>query len=341
MAKTKITNDEKELLKQYLKTSSLNLIRLKSQTILLASKHMSDEDIADILDRKPRTIAEWRREWYRIRFASIFTGHKDNINAAKLTKEQKLTLARALSNPPSEYGLPKEFWDVPQLKTYVKATFDVVYKSDRTYRFLLTFSNLSFKYPDTFDLKRNESLILERMAVIRQEIAPLLISQDWEVFAADEVRMDQEAVIRKCWLKKGKRTIVKVDRKKQSQSYIGFLNQKNFKCHLYEMPWQNSDEVLKAVRQFLKDYPNKKICIVWDNAPFHKSKAIREQLKAGGIMERVHLIAMPPYAPDENPIEHIWNTTKQHVSNIQQNTFQETKAAFSDFVANRSFRYSF
>jgi len=56
---------------------------------------------------------------------------------------------------------------------------------------------------------------------------------------------------------------------------------------------------------------------------------------------KVHLIAMPPYAPDNNPIEHVWNTTKQVVANIQQNTFQETKEAFSDFVAKRQFRYSF
>lgn len=58
-------------------------------------------------------------------------------------------------------------------------------------------------------------------------------------------------------------------------------------------------------------------------------------------MERVHLIAMPPYAPDYNPIEHVWNTAKQAVANIQQNTFAQTKQAFSDFVASRPFRYSF
>jgi transposase len=88
-------------------------------------------------------------------------------------------------------------------------------------------------------------------------------------------------------------------------------------------------------------YTNKHIAIVWDNAPFHKSKAIREQLKKGGSMEREHLIAMPPYAPDENPIEHVWNTTKQAVANIQRDTFDETKQAFSDFVASRKFHYSY
>jgi transposase len=168
-----------------------------------------------------------------------------------------------------------------------------------------------------------------------------LADDNWEVFACDEVRMDQEAIIRKAWLKKGERTIVKVNRNKESQSYIGFLNQKSGACEVYEMPWQNSKEVLEACTLFLANHPDKKICIVWDNAPFHKSKAIREELKTGGIMERVHLIAMPPYAPDNNPIEHVWGVTKQTVSNIQKDTFEKTKQAFTSYIKSRRFEFVF
>ena len=78
-----------------------------------------------------------------------------------------------------------------------------------------------------------------------------------------------------------------------------------------------------------------------DNAPFHKSKAIREELAKDKLLERVHLIAMPPYAPDHNPIEHVWGVAKQAVANIQHQTFQETKQVFSDLVASRQFQYSF
>jgi hypothetical protein len=93
--------------------------------------------------------------------------------------------------------------------------------------------------------------------------------------------MDQEALIRRAWLKRGKKTIVKVNRNKEPQSYMGFLNQKNRVCEMFEMPWQNSEEVLKACETSLRQHPDKKIAIVWDNAAFHKSKAIREQLKTG------------------------------------------------------------
>lgn len=332
---------ERSLLQGYAKDSPLILIRARAQAVLLASAGGEPTATALMMDRKPSTVVRWIREWHQQHLASLFTGHKDNGNAGKLTLAQKEEVQQALQSPPSDHGLSHEFWDVPQLKQYIKASFDVTYESDKSYHFLLKFSNLSFKYADTFDRKRDEAFIDERMQAIKAELAPMLASDDWEIFACDEVRMDQEAIIRKAWLQRGERTIVKVNRKKESQSYIGFLNQRDFRCELYEMSWQKSSEVLKAYEKFLADNPDKKLCVVWDNAPFHKSKEIREQLRAGGLLERVHLIAMPPYAPDNNPIEHVWNTAKQHIANIQHETFAETKQAFSDFVASRQFKYSF
>jgi transposase len=297
--------------------------------------------IAVVVKRSQYTVESWVRQFARKRMSSIFSGHAQNNNAGKLTKTQQAHIKEVLAKPPGDYDIPKAMWDVPALKDYISATFSVQYESDESYYFLLRFGGLSFKYPDTFDRKRDDAYITERMELIRTEIEPLLHSDDWEVFACDEVKMQQEAIIRKCWLKRGERTVIRVDRDKQSQSYIGFLNQNSFQCHVYTMDWQNTAEVLKAFEQFLTAYPDKRIAVIWDNAPWHKSKALKAELKIGGILERVHLIAMPPYAPDENPIEHVWNTTKQAVSNIQQDTFEHTKQAFSDFVASRPFKYSF
>lgn len=305
----------------------------------MREKGMSQADIGDIVSRDEHTISRWIKEWDERRMSSIFTGHQGNRNASKLTKEQRQEIKGLLKIPPSEQGLPKAFWDVPTLKTYVEAKFDTVYESDRSYHFLLKFSDLSFKYPDTFDRRRDEEKIEQRMQEIREELQPLLADPAWEIFASDEVRIELEALTRRAWLRRGERTIVKVNRKREAQSYIGLLNQKSFVCHIYEMPWQNQEEVLKAMEMFLKEYPNKKICIVWDNAPFHRGKEIKAALTTGGLLDRVHLIALPPYAPDHNPIEHVWNDAKGAIANIQRDTLVETKAAFVDHIHSKKFNY--
>ena len=90
-------------------------------------------DIAAVLDRDERTVRRWIKDFKSRRLASIFTGQKDNQHAAKLTRTQKGEIKTILGEKPSSYGLPKEFWDVPQLKKYVKATFGIVYESTRSY----------------------------------------------------------------------------------------------------------------------------------------------------------------------------------------------------------------
>lgn len=339
MYKTALTEDEQDLLKNHFARSPIVLVRYKATAFLLRDKGLKQKDIAGVIPRKERTIQRWEKDFSKRRTASLFSDHADNENASKLTREQKREIREVLKQPPSAYGLPKEFWDIPILKTYVKAEFGVVYESVQSYHFLLKFSNLSFKYPDKFDINRDEDKILKRMREIRKEIQPFLKDPGWEVFTADETRIILEALTRRAWLKKGQRTVVKVKRTKEYQNYLGFLNQKSFKCHVYELAWQNQGEIIKAFERFLKKYPHKRICVIWDNASFHRGVKIRQELRKGGLWARVHLASLPPYAPDLNPIERVWKWTKDEISNQQYENFKITKRKFKEAVNSRKFHY--
>ncbi len=91
-------------------------------------------------------------------------------------------------------------------------------------------------------------------------------------------------------------------------------------------------EIKKATAEFIKLYPNKKICIIWDNATCHKGILIRQALSRREVLQRVHLVNLPPYAPDHNPIEYVWNTTKEKLSN-KQPIFPLPNMTFSFAVA--------
>ncbi len=339
MLQIDLSKEEKEILQEYFKTSPISLIRLKAQAILMRDHEMKVEEIAYAVVRDERTIERWIKDFNERRIASIFSGMVGNENASKLTREQKVEIQRVLARKPSVYGLPKEFWDVPQLKTYVYARFGAVYETDRSYHFLLEFGNLSFKCFDKFNVKRNEQKIAVRMEQIYEEILPYMEDPQWEVFCSDESRIQLEAITRRAWLRKGEKTVLRVERSDDYQNYLGFLNQKTFQCHVFEIAWGNLVEVIKATGEFIKLYPNKKICIIWDNATCHKGILMRQALAKGGLLERVHLVWLPPYAPDHNPIEHVWNTTKDKLSNKQDHSFQQTKNKFMTLTNNQFFSY--
>jgi len=158
-----LPRDEIILLQNYAKTSRIGLTRNKAHTILLRSKGIKIHDIAFGLGVSFRTIERWIKDFKKRRMSSMFSGLLENENASKLTRIQKEEIKKVLSTPPSWYGLPKEFWDVPQLKKYTYARFGQVYESNRSYHILLTFGNLSFKVLDKFSIKRNEYQIVDRM----------------------------------------------------------------------------------------------------------------------------------------------------------------------------------
>lgn len=339
MLQIDLSQEEKDILQGYFKTSPISLVRVKAQAILMRDHEMKVEQIGYAVLRDERTIERWVKDFKQRRMASIFSGRVGNEYAAKLTREQKEEIAKVLQQKPSSYGLPKEFWDVPQLKKYVYAKFGQVYETDRSYHFLLEFGNLSFKIPDKFNVRRNEQKIAVRMEQIYGEILPFMEDPTWEVFCSDETRMQLEAITRRAWIRKGEKTILKVERSDDFQNYLGFLNQKTFKLHVVEIAWGRATEIIKGTAEFLKLYPNKKICIIWDNATCHKGILMRQALSKGGLLERVHLVTLPPYAPDHNPIEHVRNTTKEKLSNNQDDTFQQTKQKFMLLTNNQYFPY--
>ena len=79
--------------------------------------------------------------------------------------------------------------------------------------------------------------------------------------------------------------------------------------------------------------------MVWDNAGWHKSKKLREHLGEGNVLERIHLINMPPYSPDKNPIERVWGEGKRSISNRQRADFEDTRNAFETFIRSNKSPY--
>ncbi len=335
-----LTQPEVEVLEGYVKTSPLQTVRFRAHALLMRARKLEIESIARLTFCSVRTVTRWLKEFVEKRISSLFSGNVNNQNAAKLTQQQKEEIKKIVGQSPDEHGIPREFWDVPKLKKYVSAVFGVVYESEQSYHFLLSFSGLSFKYPDKRSPRRDEQSITKRIAQVREEIKPLLENPDWIVLACDETRVQLEAEIRRAWLVKGKRTIVKTERSKQHQNYLGFLDQKYGTCQVFEIERGNQRETIRVLRQLVDQYPNQKICIVWDNAQWHRGKEVRKLLGAGHRFERIHLINFPPYAPDHNPIEHVWNYGKNVIKNRSNRPFEEIKQSFLQAITQRTFAYT-
>ena len=321
------------------RTDNYALVRMKPEAILYASEGVGLGIIAKMVERNEKTVREWLAEWQNTRMCSVLTGHAGNQNAAKLIRAQKQDLKTVLALPPSRSGIDAEFWDVPALRDVVKILFDVEYESDSSYQLLLRFCGLSFKLPDPFDEHRDEQAITRRMAEVKDQVKDLL-EVGWEVYAVDEVRLEHEAETRRMWLPKGQRTKFHVDRQKVSQSFFGALSLTNKKVKLYPIEGnQNTEQTILALERLQRETEAGKIAVVLDNARFHHAKALTGLYEPGQLLDTP--IYLPPYAPDHNPAEHVWNAAKSNIANIQRETPEETFGAFASYITGRTFDYDF
>lgn len=267
---TVLSDEEVTALKGY-KEFGYKTVRIKAEALLLLHLGVDHQSAGSFVDRTASTIKTWQRDFNKTRLASVFTLKVNNSNASTLDPEQREEIDRILAEPPSDVGLVGKFWTVPNLKDWVWSSFEVIYESDSSYHFLLTHAGLSFTYPQAYDRRRAEHTVIEqRVGEIREEIAPLMNSAEWIVFAADEVRVEHEAIVHKAWVHKHRPTILEVDRQRQAQSYIGFLDNASGMVDLMRLNWQNTDNIIKALTTLVERYPGKKMAIVWDNAAWHR-----------------------------------------------------------------------
>ena len=97
----------------------------------------------------------------------------------------------------------------------------------------------------------------------------------------------------------------------------------------------NSDCFQVFLDRFAEAFPRSDNLMILDNGRFHKARAL-------SIPENVHLTFLPPYSPELNPIERLWQHLKdrlafdlyQHLSILRQKTRRVLSSYTDEAVAS-------
>lgn len=98
-------------------------------------------------------------------------------------------------------------------------------------------------------------------------------------------------------------------------------------CHLYEDNIQGS-EVAAFLRHLLRQIPGH-LVVLLDNGGIHHGEPVQKLL---GRTSRLHLEPFPPYAPELNPDEGVWNHLKARLSNGRPDTQAELMDVLAEEV---------
>ena len=140
----------------------------------------------------------------------------------------------------------------------------------------------------------------------------------------DEARFGRISDCCYCWAKFPLRPTVKAMLTHQYVYAYGAVSipQGNFDSLV--LPHVNSECMALFLKEISKRYPNENIVMVLDSAGWHKSQSML-------IPDNIRLLSLPPYSPELNPVEHLWDELRE--KSFHNRTF-DSLSALEDQLVN-------
>ena len=81
------------------------------------------------------------------------------------------------------------------------------------------------------------------------------------------------------------------------------------------------------LKQFKKHYPNEQHAVVWDGAGFHPHHS-----EHPNVPEGVHIVTLPLYSPELNPIEKLWDLLQDQTANKLWRSIERLEQAVANHL---------
>ena len=159
------------------------------------------------------------------------------------------------------------------------------------------------------------------------------------ILSEDEASLYLQATTQSVWAPRGQTPVVRVHPDRKKVSFYGTLNLKTGQDIVMRSDVMNSHASAQHLEQILDSVPDVPILVLWDRAPWHFGKPIREVLSAN---PRLQTIYFPTASPDLNPQEHIWKAARRAVShNHMMPRLPELADRFERHLTSTTFQSSF
>lgn len=129
-------------------------------------------------------------------------------------------------------------------------------------------------------------------------------SKELKIFFQDEARFGRIDNLRRCWAPSGVRPVLKKQIVREYTYAYGAVCPFDGNSSFLVLPRLNKSWMMLMIEEMSKRYPNNYLLIVCDGAAAHK-------IESEALPSNVRLAFLPPYSPQLNPQENIWDDMRE------------------------------
>ena len=225
--------------------------------------------------------------------------------------------------PASKFGYETDLWTVRRLHTVIEEEYQVAVSKDTIWRRLRE-AGLTYQKPEREYHEINEEAREEWVRKEVPKIRETVKKHRAILYFQDESNISLTAFLGKTWAPRGKTPKQRVTGKRGGVAAMSAISRRGHLLFRLYGKRIASNEVIEFLRQMLRHHKRRHLVVVMDQARPHTSKKTQAFIDD---QKRLHVFHLPPYSPDWNPDEKVWNHLKhQELKSHQAKTKDELKA---------------
>lgn len=276
------------------------------QALALRQKGWKQTQIAEALGVTEGAVSQWFR-MVRDTNATALLAHPHSGRPPDLTRAQKDLIPDLLSHGAEAYGFRGDVWTNARVAKVIEWEWSVGYHRSHVARLLK-------------ELKWTPQLPIVRATQRDENAITLWRTEKWPELKK-QARLERKTLVFvdesgfyllparvRTYAPRGKTPVLRVF---ETRDHLSVMSAITAHGCLFTMVRDDSLTSVESVR-FLKHLLaqlDRQLLVIWDGSPIHRGKEVKAYL-AGGATKHIQLEPLPPYAPDLNPDEGVWNHLK-------------------------------
>lgn len=302
----KLTHEQSE----YIRIQAVKAVRRGNE---------NPEDVIKTFGLHRTNIYKWLRKYDAGGFAAL-KSNKAKGPTSKLTAKQLQKLWVLLNKNPLQLKFEYALWTVEMVGQLIAEKFDVHYSKVQVGR-LLKKLGLSRQRPIERAYQQDPEKVQEWLNKTFPAIKKEAKKQKRDIYFADEAGFHATAQYGTTWAPVGETPIIRTSGRRQKVGCISAINNKGKMRFMIFEEMFTGLVFIDFLKRLMHKQPNA-ITLIVDGHRTHFTKDVKAYIESQ--KGKLKIYQLPPYSPEKNPDELVWNNAKQKVAKRKHTPTKQT-----------------
>jgi len=302
--------------------STFSTYEIRVRAVEAVQRGMLKQHVASAYGVDRTTLYRWLEKFDESGYDGLL--RKDGSGRPRILEEISETdLTNIVLTSALQFGFESDLWTVGRLHLVIAEKFHVEVSKNTIWRRLVE-AGLTYQKPERKYYEADEEVRKHWRRYEIPKIKRCVAENKAILYFQDESNVSLTAFLGKTWAPCGKTPKATVTGTRGGVSAMSAISGQGLLVfRLYDKRIA-SNEVIEFLSQMLQHHRRRHLVVVMDRATPHTSQKTQKFINS---QSRLHVFYLPPYSPDWNPDEKVWNHLKtQELKSHQAKTNEELRS---------------